>query len=221
MKNSITKLIKLIIGLMIAVALMITISNLYIIYSTNASVFNAETLVPADYDCIMVLGAGVRAGRPSPILRDRLAKGYQLYSEKAAPKLLLSGDHHTANYDEISAMQDYMHKKGVPAVDVFMDHAGLSTYESMIRAKNVFGVRKMIIVTQKFHINRALYLAHQVGIDAVAVPAEDIAYVGAAYRSSREIIARSKDFFVGFIKPTTYISGEPIDISGDGTVTDD
>ncbi len=217
----IKKFIKIIIGCLIAIVLVMTVTNLYIVYSTNPAVLSAETLAPANYDCIMVLGAGVRGGRPSPILRDRLAKGYQLYNQGAAPKLLLSGDHHTTNYDEISAMRDYMHGKNVPAVDIFMDHAGLSTYESMIRAKNVFGVRKIIVVTQKFHISRALYLARQVGIKAVGVPAEDIAYVGAAYRNAREVVARSKDFFVGLLKPSSYIGGEPVDISGDGTVTDD
>ncbi len=206
----------------LAVVLAVTfVANTYVIASTNAVIYDIAELVDGDYDCIMVLGAGVRGGRPSPILNDRLARGYQLYQQGYAPKLLLSGDHHTENYDEIAAMQAYMRNAGVPDCDIFMDHAGLSTYESMMRASQVFGVRKMIVVTQQFHINRALYLAKQAGIDAVGVSAAKIAYRGATYRAMREVLARTKDFFIGIIKPKMYIGGPSIDIHGDGSVSDD
>ncbi len=205
-------------GLLIVVVLF---SNLYVVMSTNDAIMSADAVVESDYDCIMVLGAGVRGGQPSPILRDRLLRGYQLYAAGVAPKILLSGDHHRLHYDEIAVMQSYMQAKGVPASDVFMDHAGLSTYQSMIRARRVFGVEKMIVVTQSFHLNRSLYLARQVGIEAIGVTAMPNSYRGKVYRNIREVLARTKDYFVGQFKPATYIDGPQIDISGDGRVTDD
>ncbi len=221
MSQVLKKLIKGLFIIIVTGFVVLLVTNLYIIVSTNDQITTIETIEADDYDCIMILGAGVRNGHPSPILRDRLLRGYQLYIAGTAPKILLTGDHHRQNYDELAAMQTYMRDEGVPDSDIFLDHAGLSTYDSMMRASRVFGVKKMIIVTQEFHINRALYLAEQAGIEAVAVSAPRTAYPGAMYRNMREVLARGKDFFSGLIKPQSYIGGPPIDIHGDGSVTDD
>ncbi len=221
MSKALKRLIKGIFFIIFFGCIVLIVTNFYIIASTNGQITTIEAIEADDYDCIMILGAGVRNGRPSPILRDRLLRGYQLYRAGVSPKILLSGDHHRQNYDELAAMQTYMRDEGVPDSDIFLDHAGLSTYDSMMRASRVFGVKKMIIVTQEFHINRALYLAEQAGIEAVAVSAPHTVYSGAMYRNMREVLARSKDFFSGIIKPQSYIGGPPIDIHGDGSVTDD
>lgn len=173
-------------------------------------------------DCILVLGCGVRAdGEPSLMLRDRLDMGIALYKAGAAPKLLMSGDHSRTDYDEVNAMKDYAIAAGVPSEDIFMDHAGFSTYESMYRAKDVFCAETVIIVSQEYHLYRAVYDARALGLDAWGVPAEDVNYLGQFVRDIREILARNKDFFYCLIQPEPTFLGEAIPVSGNGNLTND
>ena len=116
---------------------------------------------------------------------------------------------------------DYAVEAGIPSEDVFMDHAGFSTYESMVRAKEVFQAKKIIIVTQEYHLNRALYLAHKLGLEAYGVPADLRNYSGQFKRDIREIAARCKDFALGAFKPKPTYLGDIIPISGDGNATND
>ena len=116
------------------------------------------------HDCIIVLGAGLWDDKPSPMLKDRLEKGISLYKAGAAPKLLMSGDHGRTGYNEVQVMKQYAIDAGVPSEDIFMDHAGFSTYESMIRARDIFGVTSPIVVTQKYHLYRAVYIGKSLGI---------------------------------------------------------
>ncbi len=181
----------------------------------------AEAAELTDIDCVLVLGCKVNGDRPSDMLEDRLLCGINVYNSGAAPKMLVSGDHGTVGYDEANVMKQYAMDKGVPSDDVFMDHAGFSTYESVYRAKEVFGVKKMIIVTQSYHLYRAVYIARQLGIEAYGVPSDYDWYVAEFQRNVREILARNKDFFAVIfdVKPT-YL-GEMIPISGDGNLTND
>ena len=173
-----------------------------------------------DADCILVLGCGVRDnGEPSLMLRDRLDMGLALYEAGAAPKLLMSGDHSTTDYDEVNTMKDYVMDRGVTSDDVFMDHAGFSTYESMYRARDIFCARKIIIVSQDYHLYRAVYDARALGLDAYGVAAEDINYLGQFMRDLREILARNKDFFYCIWKPEPTFLGETIPVSGDGDLS--
>ncbi len=170
-----------------------------------------------DADCILVLGASVRAdGTPSPMLRDRLNVGIELYHQGIAPKLLLSGDHGQAQYDEVNVMKDYAKERGVPAEDIFLDHAGFSTYESVYRARDIFEVERMVIVTQKYHQYRALYNARQLDVEAWGVAADQKQYRGQSQRNLREIAAQIKDFAQGITKPKPTYLGEAIPISGSG-----
>ena len=171
-------------------------------------------------DCILILGCGVRPnGEPSLMLRDRLDKGIELYEAGIAPKLLMSGDHSREDYDEVNAMKDYAMAAGVPEEDIFTDHAGFSTYESMYRARDVFAVKKLVIVSQRYHLFRAVYDARALGLDAYGDAAEDIAYYGQSLREAREILARVKDFFYCLAQPAPTFLGEVIPIWGDGTLT--
>ena len=181
---------------------------------------NAAAL--ADVDCILVLGCQVKAdGVPSHMLEDRLRRGVELYQAQAAPKLLMSGDHGRENYNEVGTMKQYAVDTGIPSSDVFMDHAGFSTYESLYRAKNIFGVDKVIIVTQEYHLPRALYIAEQMGIEAYGVPADYRTYFGQYKRDIREVLARCKDVLTAkWNVPPTY-GGECIPIDGDGDQTND
>ena len=187
----------------------------------------AVPLAPADEaaelentDCVIVLGAGVRNGSPTPMLRDRLITGISLYKSGAAPKIIMSGDHGREDYDEVNVMKSYAVENGVPDGDIFMDHAGFSTYDSIYRAKAVFEADSIIIVTQKYHLYRALYIAERLGVNAVGVSADLDDYSGQLKRDLREIAARDKDFFSCLFKPEPKYLGEKIPVSGDGNITD-
>jgi len=197
--------------------------NIYVKASVKDRIITVdEAQKLSQVDCIIILGAGVYGDdTPSLMLEDRLIKGIELYDKECGPKLLMSGDHGKKYYDEVNVMKSYAVDKGVLSSDVFMDHAGFSTYESMYRAKNIFGVDKAIIVTQRYHLSRALYVAKAMGIDAYGVAAEDIEYVGQEARDVREFLARGKDFLTAIFKPKPTVMGEKIDISGDGDVTND
>jgi len=192
----------------------------YMKNETAGKIITAEEAT--DADCILVLGCGVREdGTPSLMLRDRLEKGIELYEAGAAPKLLMSGDHGRKDYDEVNLMKGYAMEKGVPSEDIFMDHAGFSTYDSMYRARDIFCAEKVIIVSQEYHLYRALYLAEKLGLEAYGVPAQDVNYRGQAYREFREMLARAKDFCTAVIQPQPKFLGEEIPISGNGDLTND
>lgn len=173
-------------------------------------------------DCVLVLGCAVQPdGKPSLMLRDRLDAAIELYKAGAAPKLLMSGDHGTQYYDEVNAMKDYAMAKGVPSEDIFMDHAGFNTYDSLYRARDVFGAEKVIVVTQSYHLYRAVYIGRSLGMEVTGVAAEEITYEGWVWREAREVMARVKDFGLCFTKPLPTVLGEGIDLTGSGDVTND
>lgn len=181
-----------------------------------------ENVMIKDADCILVLGCRVdENGNPSDMLKDRLDRAIELYKQGAAPKLLMSGDHGRENYDEVNVMKNYAVSAGVPPEDVFMDHAGFSTYESLYRAREVFCADSVIVVTQKYHLYRALYIADKLGVDACGAAGDYHMYRGTVYNECREILARNKDFFKTIIKPEPTFLGEKIPVSGDGNLTND
>lgn len=181
-----------------------------------------EALRLKDNDCIIVLGCLVRSdGNPSHMLNDRLETGMELYEKGVAPKLLMSGDHGNKEYNEVGAMKNWAVDHGAAPEDVFMDHAGFSTYESIYRAKEIFGVKKAVIVSQNYHLYRAVYIARALGIDAYGVAAEDTVYSGQTYRDIREAAARSKDFILTVFKPKPTYLGDTIAVSGNGNITND
>lgn len=197
--------------------------DFYVRSSTKDRIISPEDVSSvSDADCILVLGAGIRTdGSPSPMLQDRLNTGIALYQNGAAPKLLMSGDHGREDYNEVQTMKDITLEQGVPSEDVFMDHAGFSTYDSLYRARDVFQARKVIIVTQKYHLYRALYIARSLGLDAWGVSADTRRYRGQSQRDFREILARDKDFFVSVFKPLPKYLGDTIPITGNGDLTND
>ena len=194
----------------------------YMKASTDQYLVSDEAAKKLGADCILVLGAGLKPdGTPNNMLRDRLDKGIEMYREGAAPKILLSGDNGQVEYDEVNAMKDYVLKAGIPSEDIFMDHAGFSTYESMYRARDIFLVKKAIIVTQKYHQYRALYTARGLGIEGWGVTPEPRTYSGQSYRDAREILARDKDFLKMIVKPEPTYLGNTIPISGSGLASHD
>lgn len=197
--------------------------NGWVVGSVSSRILSEEQAAALqDVDCIVVLGCQVRSdGSPSHMLEDRLKRSVALYDMNASPKILMSGDHGTVEYDEVDAMKRYAVNAGVPSADVFMDHAGFSTYETVYRAKEIFGADKVIIVTQEYHLYRALYIAKQLGVDAYGVAADYRQYSGQLSRDIREVLARVKDFGMGIFQPEPTYLGEAIPISGNGDLTHD
>lgn len=197
--------------------------NAYVKYTGGKNIITPkEATKLSDVDCILILGCQVRSnGNPSDMLSDRLKRGIDLYKQGCAPKIIMSGDHGTKDYDEVNTMKEVAIDEGVPSSDIFMDHAGFSTYESLYRAKEIFEVDKLIIVTQKYHLYRALYIADKLGIKAYGVDADYNTYWGQQNREIRELLARCKDFLKTIYKPEPTFLGEPIPISGDGDKTND
>lgn len=198
----------------------ILLINLHVI--TQASKYTLSAEEAADLknaDCILVLGCGVYQDRPTPLLADRLQRGVALYQSGAAPKILMSGDHGQADYDEVNIMKQYAMDANIPECDIFMDHAGFSTYESMYRARDVFEADKIIIVTQKYHLSRAVYIARALGLDAYGVASDYRSFGGQFFRDCREVLARVKDLFTTVTKPLPTYLGEVIPINGNGQLT--
>lgn len=215
------KVLKYIVITFFIIFLIVICINFYVIFSTEKQVVqrNSEKLV--NIDCIIVLGAGIWGDSPSPMLEDRLLTAIELYNNGVAPKIIMSGDHGRENYDEVNIMKTYAIENGVPSEDIFMDHAGFSTYESIYRAKEIFGAEKIVIVTQEYHLYRSLYIANQLGIDAYGVSANPRKYSGWLYRELREVLARNKDFVKTIFKPKPTYLGDIIPVNGNGNITND
>ena len=190
--------------------------------STKTDILSPEAAADWGADCILVLGAGLLPdGSPNLMLAERIDAGVALYELGAAPKLLMTGDHARPEYDEVNPMKAGAVRQGVPSEDVFMDHAGLSTYESIYRARDVFGARRVIVVTQAYHLPRSLYIAEVLGLEAVGVACDTARYRGQFFRDVREVLARDKDFVKCIFQPEPTYLGEAISLQGSGDVTND
>jgi len=174
-------------------------------------------------ECVLVLGAKVYGDESlSPILKDRVNYAIAIYEAGKADKILFTGDHGQTDYDEVNAMMDYAINQSVPKEDIFLDHAGFSTYESIYRARDIFLVSNVIIVTQDFHISRAVYIARSLGLNAYGVNADPRKYANEKSDAFRESLARVKDFFlVNIFLPEPKYLGEAIPIFGNSSETHD
>ena len=216
------KVMTYIIIILIIMILIVFAINLYVKQSTKKQIIeNNDYSGLKDIDCIIILGAGIWGDKPSPMLEDRLLEGISLYENNVSSKIIMSGDHGKEDYDEVNIMKNFAIEKGIPSENIFMDHAGFSSYESIYRAKEIFKAKKVVIVTQKYHLYRALYIANKLGLDAYGVGADPRQYVGAMYRELREILARNKDFVKCIFKPKPTYLGDTIPVSGNGDVTND
>lgn len=200
----------------------ILIINVCVKSSVKDKIITADEAASLDADCILVLGAGVWGGeRPSYMLEDRLLQGIELYENGATDRLLMSGDHGSKDYDEVNVMKQFAIDKGINSEHIFMDHAGFSTYESLYRARDIFQADRVIIVTQKYHLYRALYIAENLGLEAYGVASDPRQYAGQEIRNLRETLARVKDFLTVIFKPEPTYLGEAIPLSGNGDLTND
>lgn len=216
-------IVKIIIIIVVLLVILVFGINFYVKASTKKQIIDNESELSnlSDVDCILILGAGVRNNAPSPMLEDRLLKGIELYNKNISNKIIMSGDHGREEYDEVNIMKDFAIDKGIKSEDIFMDHAGFSTYESIYRAKEIFEAKKIIIVTQSYHLYRALYIANSLGIEAYGVSADLRTYTNQLSREIREIVARDKDFIKCIYKPKPKYLGDTIPVSGNGDITND
>ncbi len=224
-KNRILTFFKILFLLALATAVICVGINLYIVAYATPYIYDIEDVPEDSYQAALALGAKVAPnGTLSYGLQDRVDYAVLLYQNGLADKLLLSGDHGRVDYDEVNAMMDYAETYDIPAEDIFLDHAGFSTYDSMVRAREVFQCDHIIIVTQSFHLYRAVYIARKNGIDAVGVRADQTNFVARIVIKNRvrEFLARVKAFTeVEILKPAPRYLGDAIPITGDGTVTHD
>lgn len=196
----------------------------WVVLSTQGDMETVEQAVETEHefdaDCIIVLGAGIRYdGSPSTILGDRLDTAIELYKRGVAPKIVMSGDNTLSTYNEVMAMCNYATDHGVPAEDVFCDHAGINTYDSMYRLKTVFGAKRVVAVTQQYHLYRAVYVAKGLGMEARGVASDAHEYVDMESYEKREFLARIKDFYQVITKPNAANLSSPVSLEGSGVET--
>jgi len=215
------KIIKYIIFIILLTIIITLLVNIYVIFLTKSKIKNIDKINEKDIDCVIVLGAGIRGNGPSPMLEDRLLTSIELYNKNISNKIIVSGDHGRVNYDEVNVMKNYLIEQNIPSENIFMDHAGFSTYDSIYRAKEIFKVKKAIIVTQEYHLYRALYIAKELDIEVYGVSSTKRIYGNQIKRDIREFAARIKDFIKCIFKPKSKYLGDVISVNGNGNITND
>jgi len=204
----------------VAGALLLGVSQV-VVGRERARMHRALADVPARTVAI-VPGAQVWAnGEPSSILADRLQAALELYQAGKVRRILVSGDHASVGYDEVNVMRRWLLARGVASADIFMDHAGLRTNDTMQRAARVFAVHDAVVCTQEFHLPRALYLARHAGIDAVGYVADRHVYVRAGSDRRRELFARALALVDVTLGRGPRYLGPTVSIEGDATQTHD
>lgn len=176
----------------------LVINRLVVSGAGKITIGNKDYTIDETYDAIVVLGAGLRAdGTPSNMLEDRLKGAIELYKKGIAPKIILSGDCSGEDYDEVSSMKKFCIDNGVVESDIIRDDKGFSTYETMENVVKTMGYKKIMVVTQKYHLYRSVYIARRMGADADGFATDYREYIFLAQRKRdiREMVARFKDFF--------------------------
>lgn len=204
----------------VAISIILLLSiNIFIVKTTESLIFkNIEEAPPKQI--ALLLGARVYSdGSLSDILKDRALTTIELYKNGKVQKILVSGDHGKEKYDEVNTIKDFLLENGVPAEDIFLDHAGFDTYDSLYRAKSIFQVSSAIIVTQNFHLPRSVYIGKSLGLDVAGVSADRQLYINANYNEARESFARFKAFIDVTFQSKPKFLGSPIPITGDSTLS--
>ena len=218
-KRNFTKIVLRLVSLVLLVIIFCLGFSIYLKQRYQPDILSPDAAATKTRDAVLVLGCGLRPdGSPSPMLQERLDRGLEVYFKGAGKKLLLTG-HSSTYYDEVKAMQDYVLARGVREEDVFLDHDGFSTWESLKRAKDVFHAESLCLVSQTYHLYRALYLAESLDIDACAVSADTQLYAGQWLRDLREVLARVKDIYSATFQPAAASMEGDYDLSGDGRLS--
>jgi SanA protein len=213
--QKIVAVIALFLGSGVLAATIILIGNLIVSQTTKSKIYTLETL-PGSYQTGIILGAKVYAdGGLSHMTQDRSDTAIELYKQKKVSKLLVSGDHGRENYDEVNTIKNYLLKNGIPENDLFLDHAGFDTYDSLYRARDIFQVESAVIITQDFHLPRSVFLAEKLGVKAVGVRADRGNYGNIQRAVFREKLAIMKAWADVIFGNEPKFLGETIPITGD------
>lgn len=210
--NKLKKFALLLLSLLICGIVVVLFLSFYISHSTNDSIYSSVRDLPPAHT-VIILGASVHSdGKLSPVLQDRMDTGLELYRSRKVKRFLLTGDHRTDDYNEVSAMENYLLKLGVPKKHIFTDPGGLNTYESMYRSREVFEVPSAVVVTQPFHLPRTIFIANELGMDYKGYPANSRYYTTEASLLFREKLANIKAVFTLLNKNTSsaILSKQPI-----------
>ena len=212
----------LIIYIIALILLFVFAVNLYEIIISRKQILKDENTKIENIDCMLVLGAGIiNNERPTLMLKDRLDKSIELYKKGMAKKIIMSGDHSSKNHNEVIIMKNYAIERGIPSEDIFMDHAGFCTYDSIYRAKEIFGVKEMIIVTQKYHLYRSIFIANFLGLKAYGIKSDARVYTKIPYHFVREMLARCKNFIKCVFRMKPKYLGEKISLEQSGDITNE
>jgi len=187
--------------------------NYYVTSSTKKYINYSLKKFPKN-DVGIIFGAGINGDQPSKYLKDRLDAGISLYKAKRINKILLSGDNGRDEYDELTVMKNYCFRNGVDTTKIFVDYAGFDTYSTMYRAKHIFKIKKATLISQEYHLNRAIYIGQKLGIKSVGYSANNGEYHGYKYVCFREYLSRFKSFFDVLRNREPRFLGNPIDING-------
>jgi len=205
MVKKITSFFKFILWCVLALLIFIFLTNLVIYVGSKPYIYDKVEEV-GEQQVVLILGASVyRKGTLSPIFQNRVDKAIELYGAKKAFKFLASGDNSTVEHNEVNAVKKYLLAKGIPEEDIFLDHAGFDTYSTMYRARDIFQVSSVIIVTQSFHLPRAVFIARKLGIEAYGVSAYDgnvrvknyVREIFANEKAAFDLIFHTKPKFLG------------------------
>lgn len=196
------------------VTIVVLVCNLTVIIATRTNVAGSINTL-SEAQAVIILGAGVtESGELSAVLRDRVDTAVAIYRSGNVGAILVSGDNSTTEHNEVVPVQEYLLALGIPAEDIFLDYAGFDTYDTMYRARAIFEVTAAVVVTQSYHLPRALYLADVVGIEAQGVVAQhDRANL---YNYAREVLARVKAVGNVLLRSQPEYLGKRIPITGDG-----
>lgn len=208
-KKTVLKILAFASGFVALAFLFVLTLNLIIVSQTNDNVYSPDEMIKIsdDFDCILILGAGVKKdGSPTDMLYDRLAVAYQAYESGKSPVLFVTGDSENNDYTETVTMERVLCEMGVDKSAIISDGYGLSTYESLWRAKNVYGYKRVLIVTQEYHLYRAIYIAKKLGLEAYGLDGAIRNYGKQPIYSFREYFARIKDMIFAEMQPMpTYL----------------
>jgi SanA protein len=212
-KNKLKKYFKIFLYLVIIGLIAVVSVNYYVKSSTKKQIYYSLKKFPKN-DVGIIFGAGINGDQPSKYLKDRLDAGIILYKANRINKILLSGDNGRDEYDELTVMKNYCFNHGVDTTKIFIDYAGFDTYSTMYRAKHIFNIKKATLISQEYHLNRAIYIGQKLGIKSVGYSANQGEYLGYKYVTFREYASIFKSFFDVLRNREPRFLGNPIDING-------
>ncbi|UTN04720.1 YdcF family protein [Flavobacterium bizetiae] len=207
------KYFKIFLYLVIIGLVTIVFINYYVKSSTKKNIYYSIKRFPKN-DVGIIFGAGINGDQPSKYLKDRLDAGILLYKANRINKILLSGDNGRDEYDELTVMKNYCFNHGVDTTKIFIDYAGFDTYSTMYRAKHIFNIKRATLISQEYHLNRAIYIGQKLGIKSVGYSANNGEYLGYKYVTFREYGSICKSFFDVLRNREPRFLGTPIDING-------